>query len=101
VSSLKTGVEISDSLRITLEDITETQIMEIKAYGKTLNSLMMFYMILGCVLPSLGVAMFTIFSSFLSLKITSGIIFFLVFMLAVVQFAFIIFIKGTRPMVNL
>jgi len=101
VTSLKTGIEVSSSLRTTLKDITNEQILEIKAYGKTLNSLMMFYMILGCVLPSLGVALFTIFSSFLSLQITSGFIFFMVFILIVIQVAFIIFIHATRPMVNL
>ncbi len=101
VTSLKTGVEVSTSLKHTLEGITEEQILEIKTYGKTLNSLMMFYMILGCVMPSLGVALFTIFATFLSLELTPGIMFFMGFMLAAVQFMFIIFIKGTRPMVNI
>ena len=101
ITSLKTGIEVSDSLRETLRDITEQQIIEIKAYGRTLNSIMMFYMIIGVVMPSLGVALFTIFSSFLSLELTPGIMFALLFFLAFIQFAFIIFIKGTRPMVNL
>lgn len=101
VTSLKTGIEVSSSLRVTLDDIANQQIIEIKGYGRTLNSIMMFYMILGCVLPSLGLALFTIFASFLSLQITSGFLFFLCFMLAAIQVAFIIFIKGTRPMVNL
>ena len=101
VASLKTGMEVSSSLKATLHDITEQQIIEIKSYGRTLNSLMLFYMIIGCVLPSLGFALFTIFSSFLSLTISPGIIFVLIFVLAVIQTAFIILIKASRPMVNL
>jgi pilus assembly protein TadC len=101
VTSLKTGVEVSEGLRNTLQEITEQQILEIKAYGKTLNSLMMFYMIIGVVMPSLGMALFTIFASFMSLEIGSGFMFAFLFLLAVIQGGFIIIMKGTRPMVNI
>jgi pilus assembly protein TadC len=101
VTSLKTGVDITSSLRKVIEDLTDQQIIEIKQYGKTLNSIMMFYMIMGCVLPSLGFALFTIFGSFLALELSSGFIFFISFMLLLLQFTFIIIIKSTRPMVNL
>ncbi len=101
VTSLKTGIDVTDSLRTTLEDIRNEQIIEIKAYGKTLNSIMMFYMIIGCVLPSLGFALFTIFSSFLSLQISSTFIGFMLFMFFFLQLAFIAIIRATRPMVTL
>ncbi len=101
VTALKTGVDVTEPLKTTLEDIRNEQIIEIKAYGKTLNSIMMFYMVLGCVLPSLGFALFIIFSSFLSLEISSAFIGFSLFMFFVLQMSFIAIIKGTRPMVNL
>ncbi len=101
VTSLKTGVEVSDGLRSTLHDITEQQILEIKAYGKTLNSVMMFYMIIGVVMPSLGMALFTIFASFMSLEINNGFMFATLFMLGAIQVTFIIIMKSTRPMVTL
>ena len=101
VTSLKTGIEVAPSLKHTLKEITDQQVLEIKAYGKTLNSIMMFYMIIGIVMPSLGVALFTIFASFLSLQLNAGIMAAFLFMLAVIQFMFIVIIKSTRPMVTL
>jgi hypothetical protein len=61
----------------------------------------MFYMIIGVVMPSLGMALFTIFASFMSLEIGSGFMFAFLFLLAVIQGGFIIIMKGTRPMVNI
>jgi pilus assembly protein TadC len=101
VTALKTGIDVSDSLKTCLKDITEEQVIEIKAYGKTMNSIMLFYMIIGCVLPSLGFALFTIFVSFLQFEITNTFIAFMLFMFFVMQMCFIAVIKATRPMVNL
>lgn len=101
VTALKTGIDVTGSLKNTLADIQKEQVIEIKSYGKTLNSIMMFYMILGCVLPSLGFALFTIFSSFLSLQISSAFIGFMLFMFFFLQLGFIAIIKATRPMVTL
>jgi len=86
---LKTGAEVADSLRKTLSQITQEEIIEIKEYGKKLNSLVMFYMIVACVIPSLGVTMIVIVSSFMDLDIGMS------------HLLFISLIKSARPMVNL
>lgn len=101
VTSLKTGAEVADSLRKTLNQITQEEIIEIKEYGKKLNSLVMFYMIIACVIPSLGVTMIVIVSSFMDLDIGMSHLFMILFFLAVIQFLFISLIKSARPMVNL
>jgi len=101
VTSLKTGAEIADSLRKTLNQITQEEIIEIKEYGKKLNSLVMFYMIVACVIPSLGVTMIVIVSSFMDLDIGMSHLFMILFFLAIIQFLFISLIKSARPMVNL
>ena len=101
VTSLKTGAEVADSLRKTLNQITQEEIIEIKEYGKKLNSLVMFYMIIACVIPSLGVTMIVIVSSFMDLDIGMSHLFTVLFFLAIIQFLFISLIKSARPMVNL
>lgn len=101
ITSLKTGAEVTNSLKATLNQITQDQIIEINEYGKKLNSLVMFYMIIACVMPSLGLTMLVIISSFMELEITNVYLFSVLFFLAVIQFLFISLIKSARPMVNM
>ncbi|MDD5086338.1 MAG: type II secretion system F family protein, partial [Candidatus Nanoarchaeia archaeon] len=101
ITALKTGAEVVNPLKATLKQITQDQVIEIKEYGKKLNSLVMFYMIIACVMPSLGITMIVILSSFVELDITMTHLFVVLFFLAVVQFFFISLIKSSRPMVNI
>ena len=99
--SLKTGSDISNALKATLDAITTEQIIEIKEYGRKLNSYMVFYLVIACVIPSLGLTMMVILSSFLQFNIERSIFYVILFFLAVVQLMFIFLIKASRPMVNL
>lgn len=101
ITALNTGANVTDPLRATLKSITGEQILEIKAYAKKLNSLMMFYMVVACVMPSIGVTMFIIMSGFLQLEISTAHLFSVLFFLTVIQLTFISLIRGTRPMVNI
>jgi pilus assembly protein TadC len=101
LGALKTGAEITNSLRSVLAAITAEQIVEIKEYGRKLNSFMMFYLVIAIVAPSLGLTMLVILSSFLEIAIDKTIFLVILFFLIVVQLSFVILIKSSRPMVNL
>ena len=88
-------------LKTTLKSITAMQILEVKEYGKKLNSLMMFYLILACIIPSLGLTMLVIISSFIKLELGQVVFFVILFFLAVVQTMFLLLIKASRPAVNI
>jgi pilus assembly protein TadC len=98
-NSLKTGSDIEKSLNSTLSDITKEHIIQIKLYGRKLAPISMFYMIAGTIAPSLGTAMFVVASTFLNIRITFGILLFLVFGLAMLQGFFIIIFKAVKPQV--
>lgn len=100
-NSLKTGIDVADTLRSILKQITDEQIIAIKEYGKKLNSLAMFYMLIGVVVPALGVTMFIVISSFLSIQLKFRYLLFVAFILMFVQFIFISLFKSIRPMVNI
>jgi len=100
-NSLKTGTDIGSTLRSVLKQTMDEQIIEIKDYGKKLNSLAMFYMLLGVVVPALGMTMFIIISSFLDIHVTLTYLLFGAAMLAFLQFIFISLFKAIRPMVQL
>ncbi len=101
VTALKTGSEVTGVLKSTLKSIASEQSIEIKSYGKKLNSLMLFYMIVGCVAPSLGLTMLVIISGFLNLEFSNTIFYIILFFLSVVQVAFIVMVRSARPMVQL
>ncbi len=100
-NSLRTGTDIGNSLRAILKQIMDEQIIEIQEYGKRLNSLAMFYMLIGVVVPALGMTMFIIVSSFMDIHITFTYLLFAAAMLAFLQFIFISMFKAIRPMVQL
>ncbi len=101
LSALKTGTELAPVLRTTLKSLTYQQVLEVKEYGKKLNTYMMFYLIMACILPSLGVTMLVVFSSFIQLELGKSTLFVIIFFLCVVQMMFILIVKSSRPAVNI
>ena len=101
LAALKTGTEVTSTLRSTLKTIANEQMIEIKEYGKKLNSLMLFYMVLACIVPSLGVSLFIIIASFLNLAILPAHLFAALFGLFAIQLFFIIMIRASRPAIEL
>lgn len=101
VTTLKTGTDVTGPLKATLAAIASEQVIEIKEYGKKLNSLMLFYMVMACVAPSLGLTMFLIIGSFINLQISGSVMYGILFLLAALQGFFLIMVKSARPMVEL
>ncbi len=99
--ALKTGTEVSKALRNTLHAITVEQQIEIKAYGKKLSSVLLFYMVLAVVMPSLGLAMMFILASIVGITITTPMVYIVLFALGVFQMSFVFIIKSIRPTVDL
>ncbi len=100
-NALQLGIDVTKPLESVLEEITREEELEIKKYGKKLNTLVIFYMLAAVILPSLGVAMFIVISSFINFPIDMAGLLVLVFFIVVLQFIFITLFKSIRPMVNL
>ena len=100
-NSLKIGIDVSQVLESILEEISNNQLIELQRYGKKLNSFTLFYMLTAVVVPSLGITMLIIVSSFVSIKIDNTIFFVLLFFLIVFELFFISLFKSVRPRLNL
>lgn len=100
-NALQLGIDVTKPLESVLEEITREEELEIKKYGKKLNTLVIFYMLVAVILPSLGVALFIVISSFLNFQIELKGLLLFIFFIVVLQFVFITFFKSARPMVNL
>jgi len=100
LNSIRTGSDISNSLESVLEQIAREQTIEVNKYSKKLNPFAMFYMIIAVILPSLGITMLVVLSSFIEFEISLTIFLIIAGLLAFVQFMFLSMIKFSRPAVE-
>lgn len=100
-NALQLGIDVTKPLESVLEEITKGQEIEIKRYGKKLNTLVIVYMLAAIIIPSLGVAIFIVISSFIHFPVGFKEMLVFIFFTVVLQFIFIAFFKSIRPMVSL
>jgi pilus assembly protein TadC len=100
-NALKIGVDVSQPLESMLEEISQEQLNEIQRYGKKLNSVVMFYLLAAIVAPSLGITLFSIVASMMSLRIDFLAFLMVLFFLIIVQLIFIGMVKSIRPNLNI
>ncbi len=62
-NSLKSGVEISETLRNIIQNIAHEQRIAIRRYGSQLNPLTLVYMMVAVILPALGITLMIVMSS--------------------------------------
>jgi flagellar protein FlaJ len=99
-NSLASGANVADALDAVLDQISREQMTELKAYGQKLTPMIMFFMIFGIILPSLGVAFLVILLSLISsgkFAFSSSILLFAFAFIAIVQFLFLALIESSRP----
>lgn len=101
MNSLRTGADISQSLESVLEQMVRHQIIEVNEYGKKLNPLAMFYMMIAVILPSIGISMFIVLTTFISLEIKLYVLLIVAFFLGFIQLMFVMIIRNKRPAVEL
>ena len=97
VNSIRTGSNTAKSLYSVIDQITKNQIIEVNKYGKKLNPLAMFYMMIAVILPTLGMTMLIILSSFIKFELSLTILLALAGFLGFLQYMFISLIKFSRP----
>lgn len=100
-NALKLGIDVTGPLEGVINEIAIEQENEIKRYGKKVNTLVIFYMLVAIVVPSIGMVMFIILSGFLNILIGLREFAIVIFFIAVIQLFFISLFKSIRPMVNL
>ena len=66
--SLSIGVDLRVVLSNFIEESSEKKVQDIRAYSKRLNPVIMMYLVLGIVLPSLGVTFFILAAALLELS---------------------------------
>ena len=97
INSLRTGSDVSKSLSSVTDQIAKEQAIEVNKYGRKLMPLAMFYMMIAVILPTLGITMLIVLSSFIQFQVTIEILLLIAALIGVVQFMFIAATKFSRP----
>lgn len=100
LNSLKTGSDVAGGMKEVVEQISREHLIEMRSYGRKLNPMSMFYMMIAVIVPSLGVAMLVIMSSLFSLQIDMFALIVLALILGFIQFMFLAVIRSSRPAIN-
>ncbi|MGM5480444.1 MAG: type II secretion system F family protein [Nanobdellota archaeon] len=100
-NALKIGVDVTNFLSAIIDEISEEQMQEIIRYGKKLSSLTMFYMLVAIVVPSLGMTLFIVIASLISINVDMVAFSIVIVMLFFLQFLFITFFRAARPKLDL
>jgi flagellar protein FlaJ len=99
-NSLSSGADVGGSLEAVLDQISKEQLIQLREYGQKLTPAVMFFMVFGVIIPSIGVVLATVLFSViggdeLGLKpYHLGIIFFLIL---IIQLLFLGVIETARP----
>lgn len=96
-NALKIGVDVTNFLEAILDEIAEEELTEILRYGKKLSSLTMFYMLGAVIVPSLGMTLFVIIASLISIQLDMMAFSIIIVLLFFVQFIFITLFRAARP----
>ncbi len=101
VNSIKSGVDVGNSLSLMLQNISQEQMVEIRKYGSQLNPMALMYMMFAVIIPTLGLTLLMVFSLFSGFTFQQSMFYLILVVLTVFQFSFIGIIKSRRPRVEL
>ncbi|MFH1073131.1 MAG: type II secretion system F family protein [Nanoarchaeota archaeon] len=101
LNSMKTGADVTNSLNRVIEQIVREQQIAVKEYGRKLNPLAMFYMMIAIIIPSLGIVMLIVMATFIGFQLTLGVLVTMLIVMAFIQFMFLAVIRSSRPAVDI
>lgn len=99
-NSISSGADVGSSLDSVLDSISKEQMISLKEYSQKLTPVVMFYMVFGIIVPSLGVVLATVIFSALSggtFGFSPAVLVPVFLIIAVVQFLFLGYIDSSRP----
>ncbi len=98
-NGMRSGADMTNIIEEGIRNLTDEQEIQIQNYGGKLNPLIMFYMLMAVILPSLGITFLIIVSSLMNLpSILTQLVFFGIFGVVIfMQIMFLGLIKSRRP----
>ena len=97
VNGMKAGADISSILSETVATMLREQKIAISRYGSQLKILSLMYMMIGVIIPALGLTFLIVLGSFPQITIDESTFWILLAAVTVMQFMYVGIIKSRRP----
>jgi flagellar protein FlaJ len=97
VNGMKAGADVSDILGESVSSITREQQIDIERYGNSLRILSLMYLMIGVIIPALGLTFLIVIGSFPRIQITEITFWFMLGMVLLAEFMFMGIMKSKRP----
>lgn len=97
VNGMRAGADISTVLGESVNTLTDAQSIQIRNYESQMKVLSLVYMMLGVIVPALGITFLIVLSSFPQIEITEMYFWALLLFTAVGQFMYMGIVKSKRP----
>lgn len=97
VNGMKAGADVATVMTELVNSIGKEQVIEINRYGGSLRLLSLIYMMMGVIIPSMGLTLLIVLSSFPQIKIVNEMFWGLLALVVLMQFMFLGFMKSKRP----
>lgn len=97
VNGMKAGADVSDILQESVSSITREQQIDIEKYGNSLRILSLMYLMIGVIIPALGLTFLIVIGSFPRIQITEITFWGLLGMILLAEFMFMGIMKSKRP----
>jgi flagellar protein FlaJ len=101
LNSMKTGSEVAHALGSVVDQVVREQEIAVKEYGRKLNPLAMFYMMIAIIVPSLGTIMLIILTSFLGFNLSLLAYIIIALLIGFIQYMFLAVIRSNRPAMDM
>ncbi len=100
--SIRQGADVVLALQEVVDQATQERTIELRRYGQRLNALSMFYMLFGVILPSMGIAVLSILTTFINIfTVTTTLLVIALIFIGMIQFVFFTIMKNSRPLFTL
>jgi flagellar protein FlaJ len=97
VNGMKAGADITDVMQELVSTMIKEESIGIRKYGSDLRLLSLMYMMIGVIIPALGITFLIVVSSFPQVQLEEWIYWILLIVVVVGQFMFLGIIKSKRP----
>jgi flagellar protein FlaJ len=97
VNGMHAGSDITDVLAESVSTITREQQIDIERYGNSLKLLSLMYLMIGVIIPALGLTFLIVIGSFPRIEISEMTFWFLLGVIIVSEFMFVGLMKSKRP----
>ncbi len=97
VNGMKAGADVSDVLSESVASMTREQEIEIQRYGSNLRVLSLVYLMIGVIIPALGLTFLIVLGSFPKIEITEFTFWALLGFIVLAELMYLGIIKSRRP----